>query len=152
MATATLSQERHPRGLIPLFCTEMWERFSFYLMLGLLFLYLTDSQKGGMGLHEAEASVIVGSYIALVYFTPFLGGLLADRVLGYRKTIVIGGILMMLGHIVLAFPGWVGLYLGLGLLVLGNGAFKPNISALVGRLYPKDSPLRARSRAPIPRA
>src|SRR5207245_263757 len=111
-----MGEQKHPKGLGILFFTEMWERFSFYLMLGILYQYLSDSQKGGMALSDQEAAVIVGSYIALVYFTPFIGGLLADRLLGCRKTIVIGGLLMMMGHLTLAWPTALGLYLGLGLL------------------------------------
>ncbi len=122
-------KERHPPGLAILFLTEMWERFSFYLMLGILPLYLADSQKGGMGWTDEKAAMVVGTYIAMVYFTPFIGGLLADRLLGYRRAILIGAGLMMAGHLVLAWPTEIGLYLGLLLLVLGN-------------LYPKDSKLK----------
>ncbi len=141
-AAAAENPERHPPGLAILFMTEMWERFSFYLMLGILPLYLADSQKGGMGWTDADAAIVLGTYAAMVYFTPFIGGLLADRLLGYRRTILIGGILMMAGHLVLAWPTEIGLYLGLLLLVLGNGAFKSNISTLLGNLYPKDSKLK----------
>jgi POT family proton-dependent oligopeptide transporter len=137
-----MARERHPRGLYILFFTEMWERFSFYLILGILLQYLTDYQKGGMNMKEEDAAAIVGSYQALVYFTPFIGGLLADRLFGCRRMIVVGGLLMMCGHLVLAWPEKIGLFLGLGLLCLGNGAFKPNISTLVGNLYPPDSRLR----------
>jgi proton-dependent oligopeptide transporter, POT family len=137
-----MERERHPKGLYILFFTEMWERFSFYLILGILYQYLTDYQKGGMGMKGDDAAVIVGSYQGLVYFTPFIGGLIADRLLGCRRMIVIGGLLMMCGHLVLAWPEKLGLFLGLGLLCLGNGAFKPNISTLVGNLYEPDSPLR----------
>lgn len=137
-----MGQLRHPRLLPVLFFTEMWERFSFYLMLFILPLYLVDSEKGGMGWNNEQAAVLVGSYLALVYFTPFIGGLIADRLLGCRRTILIGGTLMMIGHLVLAYPGEVGLYLGLLFLILGNGAFKPNISTLVGHLYPPGSPLK----------
>ncbi len=133
---------RHPKGLYILFFTEMWERFSFYLILGILYQFLTDYQKGGMRMADGEAAVIVGSYQALVYFTPFIGGLMADRLLGCRRMIVMGGLLMMCGHLVLALPQELGLYVGLGLLCLGNGAFKPNISTLVGNLYEPNSPLR----------
>src|SRR5262245_14249723 len=123
-------KEKHPPGLITLFTTEMWERFGFYLLLGILPLYLTDSQKGGMGWSAGETAVLVGSYLALVYFTPFIGGLLADRLLGCRRTILIGGTLMMLGYFTLAIPGITGLMMGLFLVILGNGAFKPNISTI----------------------
>jgi POT family proton-dependent oligopeptide transporter len=137
-----MDKPRHPKGLPILFFTEMWERFSFYLMLGILFQYLSDSEKGGLGMTDTEASVIFGSYLALVYFTPFIGGLIADRLLGCRKTIVIGAVLMMLGEFALVWPTETGLFLGLTLLILGNGAFKPNISTLLGNLYPPGSPLK----------
>jgi POT family proton-dependent oligopeptide transporter len=137
-----MASEKHPRGLYILFLTEMWERFSFYLILGILYQYLTDYQKGGMAMADGDAAVFVGSYQGLVYFTPFIGGLLADRLFGCRRMIVAGGLLMMCGHLALAWPGELGLFLGLGLLILGNGAFKPNISTLVGNLYEPDSPLR----------
>jgi POT family proton-dependent oligopeptide transporter len=137
-----MERERHPRGLTALFTTEMWERFGFYLMVGILFLYLTDKEKGGMGWSGKEAAALVGSYMALVYFTPFIGGLIADRLLGCRKTIVIGAVLMMSGYFCLAFPGTVMLYVALGLIILGNGAFKPNISTILGNLYPPGSKLR----------
>ena len=137
-----MDRERHPKGLYVLFFTEMWESFSFYLILGILLQYLTDHEKGGMGMSGGDGTVIVGSYQALAYFTPFIGGLIADRLLGCRRMIVMGGLMMMLGHLVLAWPEKLGLFLGLGLICLGNGAFKPNISTLVGNLYEPSSPLR----------
>jgi POT family proton-dependent oligopeptide transporter len=136
------AKPRHPRGLAPLFLTEMWERFSFYLMAGILYQYLEDSQKGGMGWSGKRAASVFGTYIAVVYFTPFVGGIVADRVLGLRRTIIIGGTIMMIGHLVLAIPTEWALYLGLTCLCIGNGFFKPNISTLVGNLYPPGSPLR----------
>ncbi len=126
---------RHPRALPFLFLSEMWERFGFYLMLGIFFLYMTDSEKGGMGLDKKEASDIFGTYIALVYLTPFIGGLLADRVLGYRLSITIGGILMGLGYCGLALPGEAAFYTSLLIICIGNGFFKPNISTLLGNVY-----------------
>jgi POT family proton-dependent oligopeptide transporter len=111
-------------------------------MIGILYQYLSDSQKSGMGWSDEKASAVVGTYNGLVYFTPFIGGLIADRLLGYRKTIFIGGILMMIGHLVLAWPTVLGLYLGLSFLILGNGAFKPNVSTLLGNLYPPGSKLK----------
>lgn len=137
-----MEQQKHPFGLYILFLTEMWERFGFYLIIGILPLYLSDSQKGGLGWNDEDAAVLLGSYLALLYFTPFIGGLIADRVLGCRLTIVIGGILMMCGQFALAVPSAKALYVGLGLLILGNGAFKPNISTLLGNLYPPGSPLK----------
>jgi POT family proton-dependent oligopeptide transporter len=137
--------KNHPRGLPVLFFTEMWERFGFYLMLGIFFLYMTSgadpemAAKSGLGLTEKQGSDIYGTYIALVYLTPFVGGLLADRVLGYRKSIVIGGILMGLGYSGLAIPGYgPTFFLSLLLIIIGNGFFKPNISTLVGNLYNDD--------------
>ncbi len=125
----------HPKGLVVLFFTEMWERFGYYLMLGILLLYLTDTSKGGMGLERAVGSDIVGTYLGLVYLTPFLGGLLADRILGYRRSILIGGILMSLGYFGLAVPNMSFFWVSVLLIVVGNGFFKPNISTLLGNLY-----------------
>ncbi len=137
-----MERERHPPGLIALFTTEMWERFGFYLMVGIMPLYLADKDKGGMGWDGGQVAALMGSYMALVYFTPFIGGLIADRLLGCRKTIVIGAVLMMLGYFSLSFSSKVMLFVGLGLVILGNGAFKPNISTLLGNLYPPGSKLR----------
>jgi POT family proton-dependent oligopeptide transporter len=151
MATSQ-TLDRHPPQLKILFFTEMWERFGFYLMLGILPLYLSDREKGGIGWDDGKAAVVVGTYIALVYLTPFIGGILADRIFGFRKTIVAGAFLMMVGYLMLGIParGWSalgvsvegGLYLALLVIILGNGAFKPNISTLLGRLYPPGSPLK----------
>ena len=127
--------KKHPKGLMVLFFTEMWERFGFYLMLGIFTLYMIDKDTGGMGMDKASAAEIYGTYIALVYFTPFIGGLLADRFLGYRLSITIGGLLMGTGYIMLAIPGMTMFYIALGVIIIGNGFFKPNISTLLGRLY-----------------
>lgn len=126
---------KHPKALPFLFLSEMWERFGFYLMLGIFFLYMTDSQKGGMGMDKKEASDIFGTYIALVYLTPFIGGLLADRILGYRLSITVGGILMGIGYCGLALPGMTSFYVSLLIICIGNGFFKPNISTLLGNVY-----------------
>src|SRR5579859_342977 len=96
-----MGEQKHPAGLKALFFTEMWERFGFYLMVGIFFQYLSDKEKGGFGWSEGEASSLVGSYMALVYLTPFIGGILADRVFGYRRSIVAGAILMMSGYFLL---------------------------------------------------
>src|SRR5689334_21590177 len=94
-ATDTNAKARHPCGLYVLFFTEMWERFGYYLMIGIFFLYLTDTiGHGGRGLDTAAAVSIVGTYVALIYLTPFIGGLIADRYIGYIKSIFIGGILL----------------------------------------------------------
>ncbi len=125
----------HPKGLPYLFFTEMWERFGYYLMLGIFFLYMIDTKAGGLALENKEASDIFGTYIALVFITPFIGGLLADRVLGYRLSITIGGILMGIGYMCLAIPGETTFFIALALMIVGNGFFKPNISTLLGNLY-----------------
>jgi POT family proton-dependent oligopeptide transporter len=127
--------KKHPKALPYLFLSEMWERFGFYLMLGILYLYMRDTEKGGLGMDNAQASDIFGTYIALVYLTPFIGGLLADRVLGYRTSITMGGILMGLGYLGLALPGITAFYVSLLLIIVGNGFFKPNISTLLGNVY-----------------
>jgi POT family proton-dependent oligopeptide transporter len=132
--------KKHPLGLPFLFFTEMWERFGYYLMIGIFQLYLTSSmEKGGLGMDRKDAADIYGTFIAFVFLTPFLGGLLADRILGYSKSIFIGGVLMGLGYLGLAIPGTQYFYISLFLIVLGNGFFKPNISTLLGNLYNNDN-------------
>ena len=134
----------HPKGLYLLFATEMWERFSYYGMRALLILYLTKSYiDGGLGFTEESATLIYGFFTGFVYFTPLIGGWLADRYLGQRRSITIGGILMMLGQFCLAArQDTLFLYAGLLLLIIGNGFFKPNISTLVGRLYEENDTRR----------
>ncbi len=152
----------HPIGLMVLFLTEMWERFSFYGMRALLVLYMTDYLLKGIeagkyvfGFETLKmllenvfgplaiqpmASQLYGLYTGFVYFTPFFGGLLADRVLGQRKTVLVGGLLMAIGHFLMAIES---LFLvALVFLILGNGCFKPNISTQVGSLYPQNDPRR----------
>ncbi|MFN5251895.1 MAG: peptide MFS transporter [Bacteroidota bacterium] len=130
---------KHPSALPYLFLTEMWERFGYYLMLGIFSLYMLDSvENGGMGFSPEKKSDIYGTYLGLVYLTPFIGGLLADRMLGYRKSIVMGGLLMSAGYYGLAMPGEGSFYISLLLIILGNGFFKPNISTLLGNLYNKE--------------
>ncbi|MBL6974745.1 MAG: peptide MFS transporter [Deltaproteobacteria bacterium] len=131
-----------PKGLKYLFLTEMWERLGFYLMLGILLLYITDTERGGLGFTTRTAAEIYGTYMAFVYFTPFLGGMIADRFLGFRRSVLIGGILMAAGYFALGVRGLPTFYSGLVLLCLGNGLFKPNISAMVGNLYSADDPRR----------
>lgn len=128
---------KHPKGLPYLFFTEMWERFGYYLMIGIFVLYMTDFDKGGLSMDRDVAADIFGTFIALNYLTPFLGGLLADRILGYRKSIIIGGILMGIGYCTLAIKSDVAFYIAILLIILGNGFFKPNISTLLGNLYSK---------------
>lgn len=130
---------KHPKGLYFLFFAEMWERFGYYLMIGIFVLYMTgDKAAGGLGLERADASDIFGTFIALVFLTPFLGGLLADRKLGYRTSITIGGIMMGTGYCLLAVKGEMMFFIALALIILGNGFFKPNISTLLGNLYSED--------------
>jgi proton-dependent oligopeptide transporter, POT family len=137
-------KQKHPKALPYLFLSEMWERFGFYLMLGIFFLYMTDTQKGGLSMDKKEASDIFGTFIALVYLTPFIGGLLADRLLGYKTSITIGGILMGIGYCGLAFPGATAFNLSLLCVIIGNGFFKPNISTMLGNVYnrPEYKPLK----------
>ncbi|MCU0232751.1 MAG: peptide MFS transporter [Thermoanaerobaculales bacterium] len=132
----------HPKGLFPLFFTEMWERLAFYTMLGILLLYTTDIERGGLGLPAAEGNEIYGLYLAFVYFTPFIGGMVADRFLGFRKAVLLGGILMAAGLFLMSTPGFGFFTSGLGLVIVGNGFFKPNISVMVGNLYQPGDPKR----------
>lgn len=128
----------HPSGLFVLFFTEMWERFSYYGMRALLVLFLVASVfDEGWGWERAEALTLYAFYTGLVYVTPIFGGLIADKITGYRKAVVIGALLMTLGHASMALEGLTGIffYLGLVLLIIGNGMFKPNISSMVGKLY-----------------
>ena len=126
----------HPKGLYVLFFTEMWERFGYYLMLGIFSLYMIDAwENGGMGFSGTKKSDVYGTYIGLVYLTPFIGGLLADRLLGYRRSIFIGGALVAAGYLGLSIHDSTAFYISLLLIILGNGFFKPNISTLVGNLY-----------------
>ena len=129
---------KHPKALYILFLTEMWERFAYYLMVGILLLYLIDDKTGGKGMTEKMGADVVGSFIALVYLTPFIGGLIADRYLGYIRSIFLGGTLMALGYFGLSFPGNTALYVSLLLIIVGNGFFKPNISTLLGNIYNRE--------------
>ncbi len=130
---------KHPKGLWVLFGTEMWERFGYYLMLGIFSLYMLDGwNNGGMGFDPLKKSDIYGTYLGLVYLTPFIGGLLADRLFGYRKSIITGGLMMAAGYFLLSVHNTSTFYVALLLIILGNGFFKPNISTLVGNLYSGD--------------
>lgn len=129
---------KHPPGLYLLFFTEMWERFSYYGMRALLVMYLTtEFIRGGLGVDKATALAMYGNFTALVYLTPIAGGYISDRYIGQRKAITIGGIIIALGQFTLfSNQSMTALYIGLFLLIVGNGFFKPNISTLVGHLYP----------------
>lgn len=133
----------HPQGLFLLFGTELWERFSYYAMRAILVLYLTDRTiNGGLGWTVKDALSLYGTYTALMYITPLIGGWLADNYLGQRKSLLIGGFLMVIGQFTLALPHntlpfsvETLFYVGLGFLIAGNGLFKPNVSTMVGDLY-----------------
>jgi len=126
--------KKHPKALPFLFFSEMWERFGYYLMIGIFTLYLKDV-KTGFSMTEAESADLYGTFIALVFLTPFLGGLLADRYLGYRRSIIIGGLMMAAGYCLMSVHSLPTLYLSMTLVILGNGFFKPNISTLLGNVY-----------------
>jgi POT family proton-dependent oligopeptide transporter len=138
-ATAIASEREmfgHPRGLVTLFFTEMWERLSYYGMRALLVLFMTDQiMKGGMALDDATATAIYGIYTAAVYLVALPGGWIADRLLGAQRAVFFGGIIIMSGHFVLAIPSVYAFFFGLLLVILGTGLLKPNVSAIVGELY-----------------
>ncbi|MBI3467371.1 MAG: peptide MFS transporter [Planctomycetes bacterium] len=129
----------HPVGLFTLFFAEMWERFSYYGMRALLLFYML---KGFLGYRDSDAYAVYGAYTALVYMTPFFGGMLADRLLGARRAVVLGGLLMAAGHLLMTVQHERAFFSALALLIAGNGFFKPNISTMVGSLYPRGSPKR----------
>jgi POT family proton-dependent oligopeptide transporter len=128
----------HPRGLATLFFTEMWERFSFYGGQAILILFMTaGADAGGMGMSAATAAAVYGLYTAGAYFMGLPGGWVADRLIGHRNAVLLGGVLIAAGNFSLATPGTVPFYLGLVLVVFGTGLLKPNVSAIVGELYPE---------------
>ncbi len=131
-------KQGHPRGLYTLFFTEMWERFSYYGMRALLILYMTRQILYG----DSQAYGVYAAYGALVYATPFIGGVIADQLLGYRKAIILGAVLMAIGHFLMAIESSVFFYGALAFLIIGNGFFKPNISSMVGGLYKEGDPRR----------
>lgn len=128
------TKPQHPKALPYLFFSEMWERFGYYLMIGIFTLYLKDV-KEGFAMTEAESADLYGTFIALVFLTPFLGGLLADRYFGYRKSIIAGGLLMGIGYCLMGIHDKTVLYIAMTLVIFGNGFFKPNISTLLGNVY-----------------
>jgi len=126
--------KKHPKALPFLFFSEMWERFGYYLMIGIFTLYLKDV-KEGFAMTEAESADLYGTFIGLVFLTPFLGGLLADRYFGYRRSIIMGGIMMGIGYLLMGVHNLTVLYIAMTLVIFGNGFFKPNISTLLGNVY-----------------
>ncbi|MEM7159331.1 MAG: oligopeptide:H+ symporter [Myxococcota bacterium] len=131
-------QKGHPSGLYVLFSAEMWERFCYYTMRGLLTLYLTKALVMG----DTKAFAIYGAYTALVYAAPVLGGQIADKILGYRRAVILGGVMMMIGEFIICFGTPDAMYLGMGVIIVGNGYFKANISSIVGKLYEDGDPRR----------
>src|SRR5881398_1331046 len=121
----------HPRGLSTLFFTELWERFSYYGMRGFLFLYMTKA----LGFTDSHAGAVYGTYTGSVWFAAIFGGIIADRWLGQYRSVLLGGIIIALGHFTLAFKALPLFYTGLSLIVIGTGLLKPNVSTLVGSLY-----------------
>lgn len=126
----------HPLGLSTLFFTEMWERFSFYGMRTILLFYMTRAvAEGGLGFPVSKAGAIYGLYMSLVYLVTVPGGWVADRILGQRKSVLWGGVIIAMGHYSMAFPSLLTFFLGLGLIICGTGLLKPNVSTMVGGLY-----------------
>lgn len=144
-APVTVPDDKHPKGLYVLFATEMWERFSYYSMLAMFTLYLRDNTGQGFAWTSDNATTLYANYLMFVYASPLVGGWLADRKLGYRKAVMIGGLFFMAGHLLLSIRSMTAVYAALTCLVIGNGLFKPNISAMVGNLYPEGSHLKDRA-------
>ena len=133
----------HPLGLSNLFFTELFERFSYYGMRALLVLFMTaETVEGGLGYDVAKSTLIYGLYTSLVYLVNLPGGWIADRLLGQRRSVLVGGSIIALGHFTMAVPQTLFFYLGLGLIVIGTGLLKPNISVMVGQLYPAEDARR----------
>ena len=133
----------HPRGLATLFLTEMWERFSYYGMRALLMLYMVGStQKPGLGFAEKNAAQIYGLYTMFVYLMGVPGGFIADKYLGHKRAVFVGGVIIALGHFSMAFPAVPFFFFGLGLIIIGTGLLKPNVSTIVGTLYTKEDQRR----------
>ena len=126
----------HPRGLSTLFFTEMWERFSYYGMRAFLILYMTAAvANGGLGFDDKHAAMVYGNYVGAVWLTPIVGGVIADKLLGQYRSVLLGGSIIALGHFTLAFKALSTFYAGLALIVIGTGLLKPNVSTIVGSLY-----------------
>jgi len=144
-ATLATGTDKHPKGLYVLFATEMWERFSFYTMLAMFTLYLRDGTGQGFAWTSDQATHLYANYLMFVYASPLVGGWLADKKLGYRRAVMIGGLFFMAGHLLLSIRSIPVVYAALTCLVIGNGFFKPNVSTMVGNLYPEGSHLKDRA-------
>lgn len=129
---------RQPRGLYLLFFTELWERFGFYTLQAIIILYMTKA----LLMSDANANLLYAAFSALLYLTPTLGGYIADKFLGFQRSITLGGILFIIGYLLCSSPDKTIFFLGLGVLVCANGFFKPNVSSIVGELYTKNDPRR----------
>ena len=140
---SAVGPEKHPKGLYVLFATEMWERFSFYSMLAMFTLYMVDPDDG-FAWTKPQATTLYSTYMMCVYASPLVGGFLANWKLGYRRAVMLGGVFFIAGHLLLSFHSLPIVYVALTCLVVGNGFFKPNISAMVGNLYPAGSHLKDR--------
>jgi POT family proton-dependent oligopeptide transporter len=145
MSTTGLAVNRHPKGLYVLFATEMWERFSFYTMTSMFALYMRDTSGQGFGWSVDDTQALYSNYIMSVYVSPLFGGWIADKKIGYRKSVMIGGVFFMAGHLLLSIRSMPAVYAALTCLVIGNGFFKPNVSAMVGNLYQEGSHLKDRA-------
>jgi POT family proton-dependent oligopeptide transporter len=146
MATAAAGAVKsHPKGLYVLFATEMWERFSFYTMIAMFALYMRDTTGQGFAWSVDDTQALYSNYIMCVYMSPLIGGWIADKKLGYRKSVMIGAVFFMAGHLLLSIRSMPAVYAALTCLVIGNGFFKPNVSAMVGNLYAEGSHLKDRA-------
>jgi POT family proton-dependent oligopeptide transporter len=153
MATTVLSEAtdivaatgKHPKGLYVLFATEMWERFSFYSMLAMFALYMRDTTGQGFAWSVDNTQALISNYLMFVYASPLVGGWIADKKIGYRKAVMIGGCFFMAGHLLLSIRSIGVVYAALACLVIGNGFFKPNVSTMVGNLYSEGSHLKDRA-------
>ena len=130
--------QSQPKGLYPLFMTELWERFGFYTVQTILVLYMSH----GMGLSDKMTYLLYGAFSSMLYLTPVLGGYLADRYFGFRQAIILGAVLFAIGYAIMAIQSVTALFLGISFVILGNGFFKPNVSSIVGSLYSPEDPRR----------
>jgi POT family proton-dependent oligopeptide transporter len=143
-ASTSAARQRHPKGLYVLFATEMWERFSFYSMLSMFVLYMRDPAEG-FGWTAERATGLYANYLMFVYASPLIGGWLADKALGYRRAVMFGSVFFIAGNLLLSVRSLTAVYVALTCLVIGNGFFKPNVSTMVGNLYPEGSHLKDRA-------
>jgi POT family proton-dependent oligopeptide transporter len=132
------TRKSQPKGLYLLFFTELWERFGFYMVQTILILYMSK----GLSYSDSSAYLLYGAFSSMLYLTPVLGGYIADRFIGFRQSIILGAILFVVGYAIMSIPNQSALFLGLSIVIIGNGFFKPNVSSIVGDLYSEDDPRR----------